>query len=197
MLFAKSHSRRSLLRVQPRVTFGFPVALVLASILLAGSGCDKSKAPPAPAPAAGAPPAGGTAAAAVAEKADVLADVLRLTKAGDVDAALEQFVTKAPANWVEATKLADIRMSEAEFAAADRGEQARLQQQFIDRVGELKGLSRTILERAGEARKRGDGETAKRYVEALNRFGEQLRDANTVTVFKQTGKALASMRLSE
>ena len=193
MPFAKSNSRCSLLHVLPRMDRGIPVAMVLSAALLACSGCNNSKAPPAPAPAVGAPPAGATAA----DKADVLAEVLRLNKAGDVDAALEQFVSKAPANWVESTTLADIRMSEAEFAAVSRGEQARLQQQFIERVQELKGLARTILDRAREARKRGDDETAKRNVEALNRFGEQLRDANTITVFQQTGKALASMRLSE
>jgi hypothetical protein len=190
MPFAKSNSRRSLLHVQTRMDRGIPVAMVLSAAVLACPGCNNSKAPPAPAPAVGtasAPPA----------KDDVLADVLRLTKAGDVDAALEQFVSKAPANWVESTTLADIRMSEAEFAAVSRGEQARLQQQFIERVQELNGLARTILDRAREARKRGDDESAKRYVEALNRFGEQLRDANTVSVFQQTGKALASMRLSE
>jgi hypothetical protein len=189
MPFAKSNSRRSLLRVQPRMGREIPVAMVLSSVLLACSGCNNSKATPAPPPAVGAPPA--------ADKADVLAEVLRLNKAGDVDAAVEQFVTKAPANWVESTTLEDIRMSEAEFAAVSRGEQARLQQQFIERVQELKGLARTILDRAREARTRGDDETAKRYVEALNRFGKQLRDANTVSVFKQTGKALARMRLSE
>jgi hypothetical protein len=34
-------------------------------------------------------------------------------------------------------------------------------------------------------------------VEAVNRFGRQLRDYDTVLVYQQTGKALAELKLSE
>jgi hypothetical protein len=88
-------------------------------------------------------------------------------------------------------------MSEAAFAEVDRAEKSRLQQQFIDRVVEIKGFARTVIDRANAAKQRGDLETATRYLEAVNRLGRELRDADTVTVYQQTGKALAEMKLSE
>ncbi|MEY3457283.1 MAG: hypothetical protein RL215_440, partial [Planctomycetota bacterium] len=107
------------------------------------------------------------------------------------------FVSGAADNWIESTGLEDLRMSEAAFAEADRAEKSRLQQQFIDRVGEIKNFARAVLDRAKAARQRGDLETATRYLEAVNRFGRELRDADTVTVYQQLGKALAEVKLSE
>lgn len=168
--------------------------LILSTILLACFGCGDSKTPATPqagsTPVSAAPEAGAT-------ESDPLADVLRLAKAGDIDAAIQRFVANAPDNWFDSTSLEDIRMSEAAFAAADRADKPRLQQQFIDRVGEIKGFARTVIERAQEATKRGDQETAQRYLDAVNRFGRQLRDADTVIVFQQTGNALANRTLSE
>jgi uncharacterized protein HemY len=54
-----------------------------------------------------------------------------------------------------------------------------------------------VIDRANAAKQRGDLETATRYLEAVNRLGRELRDADTVTVYQQTGKALAEMKLSE
>jgi hypothetical protein len=88
-------------------------------------------------------------------------------------------------------------MSEASFANLDPAEKSRFQQQFIDRVGEIKGFTRTVMDRANDARQKGDTETAKRYLEAVNCLGRQLRDSDTVIVFQQTGKALAEVKLSE
>lgn len=88
-------------------------------------------------------------------------------------------------------------MSEAAFGKLDRAEKDRFQQQFIDRVGEIKALTRAVMDRANDARKNGDTATAERYLEAVNRLGRQLRDSDTVTVFQQTGKALAEVKLSE
>lgn len=79
----------------------------------------------------------------------------------------------------------------------NRVEKARLQQQFIDRVGEIKRFARTVIDRANDAKKKRDKETAARYLEADHRLGRQLRDSDTVNVFQQTGKALADVKLSE
>ncbi len=79
----------------------------------------------------------------------------------------------------------------------DRDEKNRFQQKFIDRVVELKGFAGIVLDRANEAKKKGDTVTAELYLQAVNRLGRQLRDADTVLVFQQTGKALAAMKLSE
>jgi hypothetical protein len=168
-------------------------AIILSSTLMACVGCGnpKATAPPASAP-------GSTAASPATEtKPDALADVFQRAKAGDMDAAIERFVSSAPDNWIESTALEDFRMSEASFASLDNVEKTRLQQQFIDRVGEIKGFTRTVIERANDAQQKGDTATAERYLEAVQRLGRQLRDADTVLVFQQTGKALAEVKLSE
>ena len=168
--------------------------LILSTILVACSGCGDPKAPATPqagpTPVAAAPAAGPTTS-------DPLADVLRLAKAGNVDAAIQRLVTNAPDNWFESTSLEEFRLSEADLAALGSADRSRLQQQFIDRVGEIKGFARTVMDRAKEAKKRGDAETAQRYTEAVHGFGRQLLDSKTVTVFQLTGKALANMTLSE
>lgn len=168
-------------------------AFMLSATLIACVGCGDSKVPLSP------PPTPGSASAArpAEAKSDALADVLQQAKAGDIDAAIQRFVSSAPDNWIESTALEDIRMSEATFANADRVERARLQQQFIIRVGEIKNFARTVMDRANEAKQKGDHETAERYLQAVRRFGRQLRDSDTVTVFQQTGKALAEVTLSE
>ncbi len=74
---------------------------------------------------------------------------------------------------------------------------SQLQEQFIQRAAELKGLAHTVMDRALEAKEEGDDETARRYVEAVNRFGNQLRNADTVSVLKQVGSALANATLDE
>lgn len=170
-------------------------AIILSAVLFACSGCGDSKAPVPPAPPTGPVPLAATPPAEA--KTDPLADVLGLAKTGDIDAAIRQFVSNAPDNWFESTSLVPLRMSEADFAAADRAEKVRLQQQLIDRVGEIKGFARTVMDRANEAKKRGDQETAHRYLDAVNRFGRQLRDSDAVITFQQTGNALANMTLSE
>ncbi len=168
-------------------------AIMLSSTLIACVGCGDSRVavPPSSAP-------GSTAASPSAEiKVDALADILRRAKSGDIDTAIQRFVANAPDNWIKATALEDIRMSEASFANLDRAEKTRFQQQFIDRVGEIKGFTRTVIDRANDALQKGDKATAERYLEAVNRLGRQLRDAETVIVFQLTGKALAEVKLSE
>jgi hypothetical protein len=54
-----------------------------------------------------------------------------------------------------------------------------------------------VIDRAKAAKKDGDNATADRYLEAVNRFGRQLRDYDTVLIFQQAGKALAELKLSE
>ncbi len=170
-----------------------PSAMVLTLTLLASVGCGESNES-----ISGSTAAGPTVASPASEPGnDALADVLQRAKAGDIDAAIERLVTNVPDNWIESTALADFRMSEAAFAQLDRGEKLRLQQQFIDRVGELKSFTRLVIERANEANKSGDRATAERYLEAVNRLGRQLRDSDTVMVFQQTGKALAEVKLTE
>lgn len=166
--------------------------VLLAMVLFAISGCRDSKAPTTS--QAGPPPA---APEAGSTKNDPLANVLRLSETGDVDGALEKLVDNAPDNWIESTSLEGLRISEADFAAKGRADKSRLQQQFIDRAGEIKGFARKVMERADEAKKRGDEETAQRYIRALNRLGQQLRDADTVIVLQQTGSVLANLTLAE
>ena len=168
-------------------------AIMFSATLIACIGCGDSKVPVAPSPA----PSSVSASQPADAKSDLLADILQQAKIGDVDAAIQQFVYGAPDNWIESTGLEDLRMSEAAFAEVDRAEKSRLQQQFIDRVVEIKGFARTVIDRANAAKQRGDLETATRYLEAVNRLGRELRDADTVTVYQQTGKALAEMKLSE
>ncbi len=194
MLFVNSNSHRSVLRRPPRVGFGNPTALLLASVLLACSGCNNSQAPAVPAPAAGATAAGATAP----------------------PRNRPMFCRKSCGSTRPAMSTPPLNNScpkPGELGGLDeaRGHPhvgGRVRHRGSWRTGSPSAAvhrSRPGAQRlcenhprsCGEARKRGDDETAKRYVAALNRFGEQLRDANTVTVFKQTGKALASMRLSE
>jgi hypothetical protein len=148
-----------------------------------------------------APPAAaatsGAAAAPPDAKTDPLADVLRLADAGDTDAAMDRFVTNPPTNWIESTALEDLRISEGDFAKLSRAEKGALQQQCIDRVGQIKTFARKVIDRANEAKKSGDLETAQRYVDAVNRLGGELRDSDTLIMFQQTGKALAEVKLSE
>jgi hypothetical protein len=59
------------------------------------------------------------------------------------------------------------------------------------------GFARTVVDRANDARQKGDKATAERYLEAVNRLGRQLKDSDTVIVFQQTGEVLAEMKLYE
>lgn len=167
--------------------------LLLSSMLIACVGCGDSKVQVAPFTV----PASTVASPSSETTADSLADILQRAKAGDIDTAIQRFVSSAPDNWIQSTALEDVRMSEASFAKLDRVEKARLQQQIIDRVGEIKGFARTVIDRANDAKKKGDKETAERYLEAVHRLGRQLRDSDTMTMFQQFGKALAGMKLSE
>jgi hypothetical protein len=167
--------------------------IVFSATLIACMGCGESKGPVSPSPE----PSSVSNSPQAEAKSDVLADILQRAKAGDVDTAIQQFVSGAPDNWIESTGLEDLRMSEAAFAKVDAAEKSRLQQQFIDRVGEIKGFARTVIDRANAAKQKGDMETATRYLEAVNRLGRELRDADIVTVYQQTGEALAEMKLSE
>lgn len=194
--FATMKPRASTTTIRHLVNPRISAMAFLVPVLLACSGCGDSKAPVAPATQAGSTPVAATPQAG-SSKTDPLADVLRLAKAGDTDAAIQRFVANAPDNWFEATSLEDIRMSEAAYAAADRADKPRLQQKVNDRVGEIKSFARTVIERANQAKKRGDQQTAQQYLDAVNRFGRQLRDSDTVAVFQQTGNALANMALSE
>lgn len=160
--------------------------------LTACAGCGDSKTTVPPSSTSGNP----AVSPATDTKTVALADVLERAKAGDIEKAIEQFVSSAPDHWIESTLLEDLRVSEASFVKLDRDEQNRLQQQFIDRVQEIKSFTRIVMDRANEARQKGDNATAERYLEAVNRLGRQLRDSDTVTVFQQTGKALAELKLS-
>lgn len=157
------------------------------------AGCTDSNVPPSSASTPGSPAVSPSAES----KADALADLLQRVKTGDIDTAVQQFVSSAPDNWIESTALEDLRMSEASFMELDRDEKTRFQQKFIDRVGEIKALAGKVVERANDAQKKGDTATAQLYLESVNRLGRQLLDADVVIVFQQTGKALAGIKLSE
>jgi hypothetical protein len=169
------------------------IAIPLTATLIGIVGCGDSANSPKPSTS----PGSATASPSAQTQADVLADVLQLWKSGDTDTAIQRFVSSAPVNWMESTALADLRMSEATFAKLNRFEKTRLQKQFIDRAVEIKGFTREVIDRAKVAKKEGDSATADRYLEAVNRFGRQLRDYDTVLIFQQAGKALAEWKLSE
>lgn len=168
-------------------------AILLSSMLIACVGCGDSKVPAAPSST----PASTVASPSAQTTASSLADILQRAKDGDIESAIQRFVFSAPDSWIQSTALEDLRMSEASFAKLDRLEKARLQQQIIARVGEIKGFVRTVMDRANDAKKKGDNETAERYLEAVHRLGRQLRDSDTMIVFQQYGKALAETKLSE
>lgn len=169
------------------------IAILCTSTLIWIAGCGESANSTKPSSRPGA----ATASPSTETKSDVLAEILQLAKSGDTDTAIQRFVSGVPDNWIESTSLADLRMSEAAFAKLDRFEKTRLQKQFIDRAVEIKGFTREVIDRAKAAKKQGDNATADRYLEAVNRFGRQLRDYDTVLIFQQAGKALAELKLSE
>lgn len=169
------------------------IAIVFSASLIAGIGCGDTKVSVSPAPA----PASDSAAKPADARSDALAEILQRAKVGDVDTAVQLFVSGAADNWIESTGLEDLRMSEAAFSVLDRAEKSRFQQLFIDRVGEIKGFAGTVIDRANAAKQKGELETAKKYLEAVNRLGRQLRDAHIVTVYQQTGKVLAEAKLSD
>ena len=163
------------------------VVLLIASFAVAAfAGCGPTHV--AEATAAG--PASNT-------KSDPLAEVLKLADSGDTDKAIQKFVSDAPESWVNSTSLPELRMTEAEFAKLDRAEKSRMQQKIIDRVAGIKGFARTVVSRASDAKKKGDAETAQKYVKAVNRLGEQLRDADVVKALQQTGNALSKVTIEE
>lgn len=141
-------------------------SLILFLSLLAGLGCDDSKSP----------------------TTDPLADVLQLAIAGDLNSAIQRFVSDAPENWLESTFLEDLRMSEATFAKLNCNERTRMQRKFIDRAGEINRFGRSVIERANETNQKGYKQTSERNLEAVRRLGRQLRAFDTVLVFQQMGK---------
>lgn len=167
----------------------FPLT-VLPVLCFACLGCGNSEVSAPPSFADVSPPASQPAENNSTNE-DSLDSVLNLIKAGDTDAAIEQFVANTQGNWIASTNLEEFRVSESQLADMETDEQTRLQQQFIDRVGEIKSLARAVMDRAKEAKQRGDEETARRYIDAVNRFGEELRDADVATIFQQTGNALS------
>ena len=173
------------------------IAIVFSASLIAGIGCGDTKVSVSPAPAPAPAPASDSAAKPADARSDALAEILQRAKVGDVDTAVQLFVSGAADNWIESTGLEDLRMSEAAFSVLDRAEKSRFQQLFIDRVGEIKGFAGTVIDRANAAKQKGELETAKKYLEAVNRLGRQLRDAHIVTVYQQTGKVLAEAKLSD
>lgn len=177
-------------------TLSLSATPALFAALLVCSGCGDSEAPVPPNTQAKSTPVADSREAGQGES-DPLADVLRLAEAGDTDAAIKQWVDDPPENWVESTSLEEFQLSDAGFADLSGDERNRLQQQFIDRIGEIRGFAREVIKRAEEAKQRGDEETAQKYVEAVRRFGRQLRDSDTVVLFQQTGNALAKSSLSD
>lgn len=177
----------SLLRSFPKISGRLLTLAACAGIALS-SGCEQ---PPSSVAATA------TAANASATGGGPLEEVLDLAEAGDRDAAIERFIHHAPANWVESASLEEFQLSEADFEKLGRSEKSRLQAQFIDRVQDIKTFSRLVVDKALEAKKRGDAATAEKYVRSVNRLGEQLRDADVVLVFQQTGKALAGATLED
>ena len=172
------------------------VLLIFSTVLLVCFGCGDSQALVAPNTQAGSNPVAGTPKTGPG-KLDPLDDVLRLAKSGDIDAAIEQFVAGAPENWLDTTAVEEFQMSEADFAGLSRSDRTRLQQQVIGRVSEIKRFARTVIGRATDARNRGDEETAQQYIDAVRRFGRQLRDSDILVVFQQTGNALSNASLPE
>jgi len=166
-------------------------------IPIISTACDKPQSPTAESES---DPATETAAdtdgQASASK-DPLAKVLRLFDQNNPDAAIHQFVDDAPKNWVKSTEMEELQLSEAEFSELSRAERSSLQQQFIDRVGEIKVFAREVVARASKAKKDGNEERAEKYMEAVNKLGRQLREADVVIVFQQTGNALANVTIDE
>jgi hypothetical protein len=183
----------------PRKTSLFAYLVLLASLVC--TGCENSQPRDANSEpdAVSENPARTTQATAQhkSTSGDPLARLLQLTKGGDTDAAIRLFVSDSPENWVASTEIEALQISEADFSELPRAERSRLQRQFIDLVGDIKGLARMVIEKASEAKDAGDMEKAEEYVAAVNRLGRQLREANVVTVFQQTGNALANARIDQ
>ncbi len=132
-------------------------------------------------------------------KSDPLHEVLQLVQNGDMDGAIDKFISNVAIDWIETTSLREFRISEAEFVSLgtyfSRYKQAPLQQKFIQRVTEIKSMARMLRDRAIAAKSRGDTQAADDYIHAINRLGEQLRYSNIVLVFQQTGMALERIAL--
>ncbi len=132
-------------------------------------------------------------------KCDPLQSVLQLIENGDMDGAIDKFISNGTTNWIETTSLKEFRISESEFASLgtyfSRSKQTALQQKFIQRVTEIKNMARILRDRAISAESRGDIQEADAYIHAINRLGEQLTCSNTVLVFQQTGMALQRISL--
>lgn len=161
------------------------VTLVTFTGVAVFSGCEQSQPPAATAADTG-PTGGGP-----------LGDVLVLSAAGDTEAAIQSFVDEAPANWIESSSLEELQLSEADFNTLSRSEKSRIQARIIARVGDIKGLARTVVDKASALKKEGNSETAEKYIESVNQLGRQLCDADIVLVFQQTGKALANASLED
>jgi len=128
---------------------------------------------------------------------DAYAEVLRLANTGETDAAIERFVNEAPEHWIESTSLQVYELSESNFAKLSRTAKNDMQQKFIDHVGEVKTLSRAVVDRANELNQSGDTEVAKKYIQAVHQLGQQLQDSDIVLVLQQTGMALTGVSLDE
>ncbi len=164
----------------------FCLAILVSLATMGAVGCEESqtaansKAPPTTTAE------GGTS--------DRLHEVLQLAET-DMDAAIEQFATNPPDNWVAASGLDDFQWTEDEFIKSPDRQQ--LNQRFIERVGEIKTFSRAVVAKAKEKATFGDSETAQAYVREVNRLGEHMRDADLVLIYRQVGKALAQISLED
>ncbi len=129
------------------------------------------------------------------EREHRLGRVLELSQAGDIDAAVDQFVARGPDSWLNPPALPELEVTETEFQQLSRSERAEFQTRVIERVGEIKSFARALIDRASEAKARGELESAERYIASLNAFGRQLRNSDTVSSFRETWNALANLEL--
>lgn len=108
-----------------------------------------------------------------------LSDALALWRAGEVDDAVQMYVSVASHKLSREQDLLLFDLTEAEFSALPADEQTRLLQQWLDRSRDLRRLTRAVLE--------SDSGTASLAVE---RVGRVHAESDRALIAQKTGEAI-------
>ena len=108
-----------------------------------------------------------------------LGDALELWRAGEVDTAVQMYITVASRSPAREQDLLVFDLTEAEYAALSEGEQSALLQQWLDQSRDLRRLTRAVLESESQI-----------ATHAVEQVGRVHAESDRALIAQKTGEAI-------